>query len=168
MADQETAALRRIFAAKRSFAAKSCTQMGLYVFPASAGMYLWVSVRHLPAPLNTAWGFFWACVDESVLVIPGEYFDIQPHPLGLSLNKQEDNMIGGDGIAMRSILQLIQGRSGNEKFRKTQSPGKRLVDCLRISLGPNLETLKTGMARLEKVIKLAEGKVCATEGKTSL
>ena len=40
--------------------------------------YAWGNVADLPAPLNDGMGFFRAALDEKVIVVPGEFFDVNP------------------------------------------------------------------------------------------
>ncbi len=40
--------------------------------------YVWGSVDQLPAPLNDGMGFFRAALEEKVIVVPGEFFDVNP------------------------------------------------------------------------------------------
>ena len=39
---------------------------------------MWGSVDQLPAPLNDGMGFFRAALEEKVIVVPGEFFDVNP------------------------------------------------------------------------------------------
>jgi N-succinyldiaminopimelate aminotransferase len=40
--------------------------------------YGWGSVAQLPAPLNDGMGFFRAALEQQVIVVPGEFFDVNP------------------------------------------------------------------------------------------
>jgi N-succinyldiaminopimelate aminotransferase len=40
--------------------------------------YVWGCVDQLPPPLNDGMGFFRAALEEKVIVVPGEFFDVNP------------------------------------------------------------------------------------------
>jgi aspartate/methionine/tyrosine aminotransferase len=40
--------------------------------------YVWGSVRNLPAPLADGMSFFRAALEQKVIVVPGEFFDVNP------------------------------------------------------------------------------------------
>jgi aspartate/methionine/tyrosine aminotransferase len=40
--------------------------------------YVWGCVDKLPPPLNDGMGFFRAALEEKVIVVPGEFFDVNP------------------------------------------------------------------------------------------
>jgi aspartate/methionine/tyrosine aminotransferase len=40
--------------------------------------YVWGKVGRLPPPLDDGMGFFRAALDKQVIVVPGEFFDVQP------------------------------------------------------------------------------------------
>jgi aspartate/methionine/tyrosine aminotransferase len=40
--------------------------------------YVWGRVDKLPPPLNDGMGFFRAALDHQVIVVPGEFFDVNP------------------------------------------------------------------------------------------
>jgi aspartate/methionine/tyrosine aminotransferase len=40
--------------------------------------YVWGNVSQLPAPLSDGMGFFQAALERKVIVVPGEFFDINP------------------------------------------------------------------------------------------
>ena len=46
--------------------------------PGDGTFYCWGSVARLPAPLNTGMGFFRAALGKKVIVVPGEFFDVNP------------------------------------------------------------------------------------------
>jgi hypothetical protein len=78
-ADQETRALREVFARKRNLMVSALGEMGIRVHPAPEGtFYAWGSVAALPAPLDDGMGFFRAGLARKVLTVPGVFFDINP------------------------------------------------------------------------------------------
>ncbi len=40
--------------------------------------YAWGNVSELPASINTGMSFFRAALEEKVVVVPGEFFDVNP------------------------------------------------------------------------------------------
>ncbi len=54
-------------------------RLGVRVDRAPDGtFYVWGNVERLPAPLNDGMGFFRAALEEKVIVVPGEFFDVNP------------------------------------------------------------------------------------------
>jgi len=75
----ETRAIQTVFRAKRDFLLSRLERLGVRVSRAPDGtFYLWGSVERLPPPLNDGMGFFRAALDEKVIVVPGEFFDVNP------------------------------------------------------------------------------------------
>lgn len=78
-ADQETTALRTMFAKKRNYMLERLTAMGVrFAKPSTSTFYLWGCVDQLPAPLNDAMTFFWKALDHQVMTVPGQFFDVNP------------------------------------------------------------------------------------------
>lgn len=78
-ADQETRALRTVFARKRNLMIERLTAMGITCARASEGtFYVWASVAGLPAPFNDAEVFFRRALEQRVMTVPGVFFDINP------------------------------------------------------------------------------------------
>ena len=78
-ADQETTALRTVFARKRNLMVERLEQMGIVCpCPPQGTFYAWASVENLPAPLNEAEGFFRAALQHKVMTVPGHFFDVNP------------------------------------------------------------------------------------------
>jgi aspartate/methionine/tyrosine aminotransferase len=46
--------------------------------PGDGTFYCWGSLAKLPAPLDTGMGFFRAALEKKVIVVPGEFFDVNP------------------------------------------------------------------------------------------
>jgi len=79
VADAEAAAIRAHFAPKRETVLRRLTELGVTVDAAPQGaFYVWGSVARLPEPLNTGMGFFRAALDEQVICVPGQFFDVNP------------------------------------------------------------------------------------------
>jgi aspartate/methionine/tyrosine aminotransferase len=78
-ADAEAAAIQAAFRAKRDLMTAKLEAMGVVLDgPADGTFYCWGSVAKLPAPLNTGMGFFRAALEKKVIVVPGEFFDVNP------------------------------------------------------------------------------------------
>ena len=75
----EARAIQRVFGKKRDMMLSRLTAMGVRVErPPEGTFYVWGSVRHLPAPLNTGMGLFRNALDSKVICVPGEFFDVNP------------------------------------------------------------------------------------------
>ncbi len=75
----ETRAIQSAFRAKRDFLLSQLERLGVRVDRAPDGtFYVWGSVDRLPPPLDDGMGFFRAALDEKVIVVPGEFFDVNP------------------------------------------------------------------------------------------
>ncbi len=75
----ETNAIQAIFRDKRDKMHSRLERMGVRFDRVPDGtFYLWGNVAALPAPLNDGMGFFRAALDEKVITVPGEFFDVNP------------------------------------------------------------------------------------------
>jgi N-succinyldiaminopimelate aminotransferase len=75
----ETRAIQATFRAKRDYLLSQLERLGVRVDRAPEGtFYVWGSVDRLPGPLHDGMGFFRAALDEKVIVVPGEFFDVNP------------------------------------------------------------------------------------------
>lgn len=78
-ADQEATAISRTFRDKRDRALEKARAMGLRISREPEGtFYLWASVADLPPPISDGMAFFRAALDHKVIVVPGEFFDVNP------------------------------------------------------------------------------------------
>ena len=76
---QEMVALQRCFVSKRQVMLERLQAMGVrFDLEPQGSFYAWGDVGALPAPLNTGMGFFRAALDRQVIVVPGEFFDVNP------------------------------------------------------------------------------------------
>jgi aspartate/methionine/tyrosine aminotransferase len=78
--------------------------------------YCFASLENLPPALQDGHAFFRAALDRQVIVVPGEFFDINP------------------------------GK------RRSHIPS-RLRQFVRLSFGPELETVDQGLQRLDEMIR---------------
>jgi N-succinyldiaminopimelate aminotransferase len=75
----ETKAIQAAFRVKRDYLLSHLERLGVRIDRAPDGtFYVWGSVDELPAPLNDGMGFFRAALEEKVIVVPGEFFDVNP------------------------------------------------------------------------------------------
>ncbi len=78
-ADQETTAVREVFAKKRGLMLERLIALGLRPAPMPDGtFYIWASVEGLKAPFNNADSFFRAALERKVMTVPGAFFDVNP------------------------------------------------------------------------------------------
>lgn len=77
--EAETNALHRAFLGKKDLMVSRLLRLGVRVDRMPDGtFYVWGNVAHLPAPLNDGMGFFRAALEKKVIVVPGEFFDVNP------------------------------------------------------------------------------------------
>ena len=75
----ETEAIHKVFGDKRRRMLQALESMGVRFDRAPDGtFYVWGNVGHLPPPLNDGMGFFRAALERKVIVVPGEFFDVNP------------------------------------------------------------------------------------------
>ena len=75
----ETSAIHKVFRAKRDRLLAGLQRLGVRVDRVPEGtFYVWGNVSQLPAPLNDGMGFFKAALEKKVIVVPGEFFDVNP------------------------------------------------------------------------------------------
>ncbi|HEX4241771.1 MAG TPA: pyridoxal phosphate-dependent aminotransferase [Steroidobacteraceae bacterium] len=78
-AEAEASAIAQAFGAKRALLLARLPKMGVRVESAPEGtFYVWGDLSALPAPLNEGMGFFRAALRQKVIVVPGEFFDVNP------------------------------------------------------------------------------------------
>ena len=75
----ETEAIHKTFGAKRERLLAGLARLGIEVDATPEGtFYIWGRVGGLPPPLDDGMGFFRAALDHQVIVVPGEFFDVNP------------------------------------------------------------------------------------------
>ena len=115
-ADAEAAAIRAAFSVKRDLVLDRLRAMGVGLQAEPSGsFYAFANLDNLPPALRDGMDFFRAALEEKVIVVPGEFFDVNPGQ------------------------------------RRGHIPS-RLKQFVRISFGPNLETVRTGLDRLDRMI----------------
>jgi N-succinyldiaminopimelate aminotransferase len=76
---QETAAIQKAFRRKRKLMMKGLRAAGIKLEAApEATFYCWGDLSTLPEPLNDGMQFLKAALDEKVICVPGEFFDVNP------------------------------------------------------------------------------------------
>ena len=77
--ERETWAIHECFRAKRDRTLSGLERLGVRVDrPPDGTFYVWGSVADLPPPWNDGMGFFRAALERKVIVVPGEFFDVNP------------------------------------------------------------------------------------------
>ncbi len=75
----ETNAIHRAFRDKRDRMLSRLERIGVRFDRVPDGtFYVWGNVGNLPAPLNDGMGLFRAALEQQVIVVPGEFFDVNP------------------------------------------------------------------------------------------
>jgi N-succinyldiaminopimelate aminotransferase len=75
----ETNAIHAAFRDKRDLMLAGLSKLGVRLDRSPDGtFYVWGNVSHLPPPLNEGMGFFRAALEHKVIVVPGEFFDVNP------------------------------------------------------------------------------------------
>jgi N-succinyldiaminopimelate aminotransferase len=76
---KETMAIQSAFREKRDRMLSRLERMGVRFDRVPDGtFYAWGNVANLPAPLNDGMGLFRAALTKKVIVVPGEFFDVNP------------------------------------------------------------------------------------------
>jgi aspartate/methionine/tyrosine aminotransferase len=75
----ETAAIQKTFARKRDLMVQGLRRLGVTIDVEPEGtFYVWGSVENLPEGMNDGDSFFHAALKHKVIVVPGEFFDVNP------------------------------------------------------------------------------------------
>jgi aspartate/methionine/tyrosine aminotransferase len=75
----ETMAIHNAFREKRDKFHSRLERLGIRTDRAPDGtFYVWGNVAGLPAPLNEGMGFFRAALEQKIITVPGEFFDVNP------------------------------------------------------------------------------------------
>ncbi|HEY6561739.1 MAG TPA: pyridoxal phosphate-dependent aminotransferase [Polyangiaceae bacterium] len=75
----ETLAIQSTFRKKRDYMLSRLDSLGVRFDRATDGtFYAWGNVANLPAPLSDGMGLFRAALTKKVIVVPGEFFDVNP------------------------------------------------------------------------------------------
>ena len=75
----ETKAIQTEFRKKRRVLLDGLQNVGVFFEREPEGaFYAWGNISNLPSSINTGQNFLEACLKEKVIVVPGEYFDVNP------------------------------------------------------------------------------------------
>ncbi len=75
----ETNAIQSMFRKKRDYLVPQLERLGVRFDRVPDGtFYAWGSVANLPPGLDDGMGFFRAALDQQVITVPGEFFDVNP------------------------------------------------------------------------------------------
>lgn len=75
----ETVAIRQAFLRKRRILVDGLREAGMRLDLEPEGtFYVWADLSSLPEPLRDGMAFFRAALEEKVICVPGEFFDINP------------------------------------------------------------------------------------------
>jgi N-succinyldiaminopimelate aminotransferase len=75
----ETNAIQAAFRGKRDRLLAGLARLGIETdAPPDGTFYVWGKVGALPPPLDDGMGFFRAALDQQVIAVPGEFFDVNP------------------------------------------------------------------------------------------
>ncbi|WP_437970898.1 pyridoxal phosphate-dependent aminotransferase [Sorangium sp. So ce260] len=112
----ETTAIHRSFSRKRELMLAGLRKIGVTIDVAPEGtFYVWGSVADLPPGLSDGHGFFRAALEERVIVVPGEFFDVNPgkrragrpsrfrHHVRFSFGPSEDVLVRALGRLERMV-----------------------------------------------------------------
>jgi N-succinyldiaminopimelate aminotransferase len=79
LVERETAAIHRTFARKRQIMLEGLRRLGVTIdVPPEGTFYVWGSVANLPTPLADGMSFFRAALEQKVITVPGQFFDVNP------------------------------------------------------------------------------------------
>ncbi len=75
----ETRAIQAEFGKKRNRLLNGLRDLGFTVdLPPEGTFYVWASAQHLPASISDGMSFFRAALEQKVITVPGEFFDVDP------------------------------------------------------------------------------------------
>ena len=117
---QETAALQQAFRQKRKVMLKGLKAAGVrFDLDPEATFYCWGDISGLSDGINEGMAFLKAALDQKVICVPGEFFDVNPG----------------------------KRRAGRpSRFRQ----------YVRFSFGPELNAVKTGVERIQRMVNAAK------------
>ncbi len=119
LAEKEAASIQATFRTKRDLMVERLRAIGVTFDAVPEGtFYAWGSVAKLPPPLDTGMGFFRAALEAKVIVVPGEFFDVNPG-------------------------------------KRRTARGARFRSHVRFSFGPAIETIRSGLGRLDAMVQAA-------------
>ncbi|MBC7692630.1 MAG: pyridoxal phosphate-dependent aminotransferase [Methylotenera sp.] len=77
--DAENKAIQLVFSRKRALLIRRCREMGMIVDVEPQGtFYVFADLSRLPEAISDGMSFFRAALEEKVICVPGEFFDVNP------------------------------------------------------------------------------------------
>lgn len=77
--EQETRAIHKAFGQKRAMLLHGLEELGVQVDLRPQGtFYIWGDLRQMPGDLSDGMTFFRRALEHNVIVVPGEFFDVNP------------------------------------------------------------------------------------------
>lgn len=77
---KESKAIQKLFREKRDYLAKRFKKIGfIFASEPDGAFYCWLNVKNLPKEINNGIKFFERMLKEKVIVVPGKFFDLNPH-----------------------------------------------------------------------------------------
>lgn len=164
-------ALQKHFRMKKDHCLKRLREMGMEVkVPPQATFYLWVSLKNLPAPINSGLVFAEEALKEKVCVTPGSEWawccyvlelvltlSSLAHPSPQSSSTSTPASAATSSTALASSL-VSTTSSDHSTSRQLTAPHRlhHLLAAVRLSFGPALEELDRGLDGLARLIKKAQ------------
>ena len=75
----ETRAIQAEFGKKRAKLLNGLRDLGFTIdLPPEGTFYVWASAQHLPPAISDGMSFFRAALENQVISVPGEFFDVDP------------------------------------------------------------------------------------------
>ncbi|KAK4053939.1 hypothetical protein OIO90_003776 [Microbotryomycetes sp. JL221] len=138
---QDRLALQRLFKKKRDYVLDRLEKMGLKVVnKPNSTFYIWLDLSQLPSPLSSGLTFFEELLKEKVIVVPGQFFDLNPsHRRNLFDSPCHSFVRLSFGPEMSEISRGLDGIERLlKRVRKAVEAGQDLHDVI----GKDLKTLK--------------------------
>ena len=77
---EESRAIQKVFRKKRDYMIKRLELMNIVISSKPEGaFYIWANLENLPREVNSGLKFFERMLKEKVVVMPGKFFDLDPH-----------------------------------------------------------------------------------------
>ncbi|MCK5084661.1 MAG: aminotransferase class I/II-fold pyridoxal phosphate-dependent enzyme, partial [Candidatus Pacebacteria bacterium] len=77
---EESRIIQKVFRQKRDYMIRRLELMNIMISSKPEGaFYIWVNLENLPTEVNSGLKFFERMLKEKVVVVPGKFFDLDPH-----------------------------------------------------------------------------------------
>ncbi len=108
----ETLAIHEAFGAKRQLLLSGLRQLGIEAFAPEGTFYVWGDLSRLAPPLNDGMAFFLQALKQQVIVVPGEFFDVNPGKRRSQRNSRFKSHVRFSFGPEMSVLQTALQRMG--------------------------------------------------------